>query len=58
MICKTCKGLKKVMGMGMMKESCPDCKGLGVTKSEELSKSKSVSEKKVTRKKYENDEAA
>lgn len=53
MICKTCKGLKKVMGMGMMKESCPDCKGAGHSKSEEVVKSKSISEKKVIPKKYE-----
>lgn len=41
------------MGMGMMKESCPDCKGAGHSKSEEVVKSKSISEKKVIPKKYE-----
>lgn len=27
--CNTCKGAKKIMGMGMMKQDCPACKGIG-----------------------------
>jgi DnaJ-class molecular chaperone len=34
--CIKCDGTKKIMGIGMMKESCKACKGTGIASIEKL----------------------
>lgn len=36
--CSRCEGSKKVIGMGCMKEDCPQCKGVGKVLDEKVEK--------------------
>jgi hypothetical protein len=34
-VCPSCRGAKSVLGMGMMKETCSQCKGNGIVEDDE-----------------------
>ena len=33
-VCKSCRGQKKVIGLGMMEKTCESCKGIGWIEAE------------------------
>lgn len=38
--CGKCKGMKKMTGMGMLQETCAECKGIGFIDKAEVEKPK------------------
>lgn len=42
LFCDTCIGKKYVIGMGMIHQDCPKCKGLGYRENSDLDSEKSI----------------